>query len=59
MGVGGVLHGPKIGPTFLPSDIWFQDLATFCSQNNRMLCVFYFLDKRGADGIIGGCDVYK
>jgi len=24
-----------------------------------MLCAFYFLDKRGADGIIDGCDVYK
>jgi len=24
-----------------------------------MMRAFYFWDKRGADGIIGGCDVYK
>jgi len=24
-----------------------------------MLCAFYFLDKRGTDGVVGGCDVYE
>jgi len=57
MGVGGVLRGPKIGPTSLPFDI--RVLQRSAHKIDRVLRAFYFLDKRGADGVVGGCDVYE
>ena len=52
---------------------WTKDRASFfydlipgfrilkCSAHkiHRMLCAFYFLNKRCADGIVGGRDIYQ
>jgi len=40
-----VPRGQKIGPVFLPSDIWFQDLAVFCSQNTQDVVCLLFLEQ--------------
>ena len=59
MGVSDELRGRKIGPISPPFDIWFQDLAAFCLRSRQDVACLLFLDKRGADGVVGGCDVYE
>ena len=59
MGVGGELCGPRTGLASPPFDIWFQDLAAFCLRSRQDVACLLFLDKRGADGVVGGCDVYE
>ena len=54
-----MLHGPKIGLVFLPSDTWFQDLAVFYSQNTQDVVCLLFLEQALRDGIVGGRDVYQ
>jgi len=46
MGVGDGLRGLRMGPAS-------------ANEVDRMLRAFYFLDERGADGVVGGCDVYE
>jgi len=59
MDVSGELRGLKIKLTSLPFDIWFRDLQCPANEVDMMLRAFYLLDERGADGVVGGCDVYE
>jgi len=58
MGVGGELHGPRIGLTSPLFDTCFKILQRPANEVDRMSCTFYILDKRGTDGVVGGSDVH-